>query len=725
VKFFSEALGLLQGLQLWIRCRAPKTIFTFNRRAPNPKLQSLQQSQSLRRIVALVSMCTCVAAAPVSPQKLERLRFNNPGLVVDLGVGLWAWPMPMDWDRDGDLDLLVACPDKPYNGVYFFENPAGRGVKFPVFKPGKRIGPATADMTFSMVNGQPRLMSGRFELTKFRDGDWSTRQSWFAIPTVVPIKHPRDHFWRWADFDGDGAHDLVVGHGDWTEFGWFDKNEWWKGYNWQGVWQGAPVHGRVFWLRNEGSDAQPRLADPQPILADGKPVDVFGRPGQMFADFDGDGDLDLMCGEFLDGFTYFQNVGTRTAPTYAAGRRLFREGKQVVVELEMPVPHAIDWDGDGDTDMVVGDEDGRVALFEHNGSLVDGMPQFRDARYFQQEADEVKFGALVTPCGFDWDGDGDTDFIAGNTAGYIAFIENLSGPGVARPKFAAPQFLTAGGEMIRIMAGPNGSIQGPLEAKWGYTTQTVADWDGDGLPDIVANSIWGKVIWFRNTGTRTRPKLASAQPIEVEWPGAAPKPAWNWWNPQGKELVTQWRTTPVAVDWNKDGLIDLVMLDHEGYLCFWERAKATTAKVGRAVLSPPRANEDAGAVGTPRPASSLVVLPPKRVFADEGGKPLRLNAGAGGKSGRRKLCVVDWDGDGHLDLLVNSKNADFLRQVAQRDGQWRFKNEGPLASDNIEAHDVSPTTVDWNGDGVPDFVGGGEDGHFYLLQNPRTTRSEQ
>jgi hypothetical protein len=37
----------------------------------------------------------------------------------------------------------------------------------------------------------------------------------------------------------------------------------------------------------------------------------------------------------------------------------------------------------------------------------------------------VKFGALATPYAFDWDGDGDDDLIVGNSAGYIAFIENL------------------------------------------------------------------------------------------------------------------------------------------------------------------------------------------------------------------------------------------------------------------------------------------------------------
>ena len=55
-----------------------------------------------------------------------------------------------------------------------------------------------------------------------------------------------------------------------------------------------------------------------------------------------------------------------------------------------------------------------------------------------------------------------------------------------------------------------------------------------------------------------------------------------------------------------------------------------------------------------------------------------------------------------------------------RDGQWFFKDMGPLEKQNIEGHDVSPTVVDWNGDGIPDFLGGAEDGNFYYLRNPRT-----
>ena len=85
----------------------------------------------------------------------------------------------------------------------------------------------------------------------------------------------------------------------------------------------------------------------------------------------------------------------------------------------------------------------------------------------------------------------------------------------------------------------------------------------------------------------------------------------------------------------------------------------------------------------------------------------------------RKLCIVDWDGDGKLDILLNSSNANFLRQVDARDGKWFFQDLGALVQQNIEGHDVSPAVVDWNGDGVPDFVGGAEDGHLYYLRNPR------
>lgn len=653
----------------------------------------MQTNLSQRCLVLAVALALC------SPQALgeglERVRYNNPGLVVDLGVGLWAWPLPMDYDGDGDLDLVVSCADAPYNGTYFFENPDGN-AKLPVFRPGVRIDRGRTNVQVSYVDGQPRVLAPRCEYRDFRAKQFADAVKLPLPANVHSQKRIRANQWKYVDYEGDGALDIIVGVGDWADYGWdnaFDKD---------GKWTRGPLRGYVYLVRNVGSNQQPRYEDAVKVEAGDAPIDVFGMPSPNLADFDGDGDLDIVCGEFVDKFTYFENVGTRTQPQYVAGRFLAHGGKPLTMDLCMIVPVAIDWDRDGDVDLVVGEEDGRVALIENTGEVVDGLPQFLPQQQFVQEAQEVKFGALVTPCSIDWDGDGDEDLICGNTAGYIGFIENLDGGNP--PRWAAPKYLEADGTVIRILAGKNGSIQGPCEAKWGYTTLSVADWDCDGLSDIVVNSIWGKVLWYRNVGTKREPKLAPGRAVEVEWSGKAAKPAWTWWAPQGKQLATQWRTTPVVLDLNRDGLNDLVMLDHEGYLALFERRRS-----------------DAG----------LRLLPPQRIFSDAAGLvydrkntpqgkakgPLRLNAGVAGRSGRRKLCFADWDLDGRLDLLVNSRNVTFLHNIGG-DGQFVFENVGDVDARRLAGHTTSPTTVDWDRDGKRDLLVGAEDGFLYYLKNP-------
>src|SRR3954470_12610926 len=103
----------------------------------------------------LATTLAVLAAVQCTPaQELTRLKYNNPGLVVDLAVGLWAFPLPMDFDGDGDLDLVVSCPDKPSNGLYVFENTTGDTAKnkFPVFKAGRRIGKGVQFAQISYVD---------------------------------------------------------------------------------------------------------------------------------------------------------------------------------------------------------------------------------------------------------------------------------------------------------------------------------------------------------------------------------------------------------------------------------------------------------------------------------------------------------------------------------------------------------------------------------------------
>ena len=639
---------------------------------------------AFRSIIALFVFCSLPVFADEgsseSKWKLSPLAYNNPGLKVDLGVGLWAWPLPMDYDGDGDMDLLVSCPDKPSNGVFFFENGTQNPKDpRPVFKPAVRLGKTTHNFQVSVVNGNPRILKPGYEFPR----DSTTGKFDFLTPvkiyprTNIHDRNVRANMWRYVDYDGDGDQDLIIGVGDWSDYGWdaaFDRN---------GNWNNGPLHGYIYLISNHGSDRTPVYPDePIRLTAGGSVIDVYGWPSPNFADFDDDGDLDLLCGEFLDGFTYFQNTGTRSKPAYSAGQKLNnRQRTPLTMDLQMITPTAIDWDSDGDIDLITGDEDGRVALLENTGELLSGAPLFETPYYFQQQADSLKFGALATPFAFDWDQDGDEDILCGNTAGYIGIFENLGQTKSGLPKWSAPRKIkakSAGSDhatTFRVMAGPSGSIQGPCEAKWGYTTLSVADWNGDNNPDIIYNSIWSRIGLL--VGTQH-----GLQTTELTHGTPETPPSWYWWNQPSTAALTQWRTTPVAIDFDGDENLDLIALDQEGFLALRSHGKA-----------------------------------PARIFVDEDNRPIQLNPKSCGSSGRIKLAVVDWDSDGRLDILVNSENATWYRNCVDRENKVVLKKIGNLAHRNVAGHTSSPAVCDFDNDQKPDLLVGSENGRIYHIKH--------
>ncbi len=192
----------------------------------------------LLAVFLAVGMAPLFGPAPANAAGLERLKYNHPGLVVDLGVGLWAWPLPMDFNGDGHLDLVVNCPDKPYNGVYFFENASGDTAKnaLPIFKPGRRISRGLQNVQVSYVNGQPVVLTPGFEYPEFFASGLEKGRK-LSVPANIHPNKVRANMWHTVDFDGDGRLDLIVGVGDWTAYGWDNA------YTPDGNWTNGPLRG--------------------------------------------------------------------------------------------------------------------------------------------------------------------------------------------------------------------------------------------------------------------------------------------------------------------------------------------------------------------------------------------------------------------------------------------------------------------------------------------------
>jgi len=150
--------------------------------------------------ITIISLFACFG----EEWKLQPLKYNNPGLKVDLGVGLWAWPFPMDFDEDGDLDLVVSCPDKPSNGIYFFENPSlDPKEKFPVFKPGVRIGKTGQNVQVSYIDGKPVMLKENIEYPDFKTSGTEKGKKIYANNKFHGGK-TRARMFRYVDWEGDG-----------------------------------------------------------------------------------------------------------------------------------------------------------------------------------------------------------------------------------------------------------------------------------------------------------------------------------------------------------------------------------------------------------------------------------------------------------------------------------------------------------------------------------------
>ncbi|MDO8684183.1 MAG: VCBS repeat-containing protein [Armatimonadota bacterium] len=478
-----------------------------------------------------------------------QLNFTRRGLVNDasgnsLGSNFFSAPTIVDWDNDGKKDIMIAR-----HGLLEFHKNLSPGPN--------SFSPYLSDGTYVKANGvNLRLGVGRFEC---------------------------------VDVDNDGDLDLFGGSGD----------------------------GSVYWFKNVGTRTAPVFITGR-IIAFFEFMDIHS--GVKVADFDGDGLLDIVCGRFWERTNWeeqqphwfgrlYKNVGTATEPRWeprdANNGSPYTERFQPCDAVRQSGVRAVDWNGDGKTDLIASDSDGFTWFFRNTTNQL--FPVFEQAELMTagglpfRVPYELRWAGYARSEVFKWDGDNDFDLIVGDLYGRYTLYNNIGTP--TNPILAPGVLLTYS----------NGT---PIQHSY-RATPLVCDWDKDGKKDLVAGEDIG-MFFYKNSGSDASPVLSTPEQITF---GGLPQ---DYPRPNMGSFI----------DWDNDGKKDLVMCEFENVIHVYKN-------IG------PNGFGD------------------KPVFAaDTVGTVLADSYGAQTLSG---VDAKDWNGDGDTDILTGQGHGGSCLKFYERD----------------------------------------------------------
>lgn len=280
-------------------------------------------------------------------------------------------------------------------------------------------------------------------------------------------------------------------------------------YDGRGIWRGGLPYVGIYAVTLPGVFEGP-ASDARLVSATGREIRMqLGR--MSIVNLGNTRERDIITGSHFGPFYYYHN----TALTgLALEAKAFVVDEDGIARRHVQIhgtPVALKNPVSGLSDLVVGGEGG-LHWYRFTGSFSEnGNPVYEAPLPVLEEKTLLYAGSLpVTNC-VDWDGDGDKDIIAGNSDGFINFFEN-AGDNVA-PRFLPGTPLEAGGRIIHIQPGYRLDIQGPAEARWGYVCPTVVDWNQDGVLDVLISDSTARHTVFLNEGTVDSPRLASGEPL--------------------------------------------------------------------------------------------------------------------------------------------------------------------------------------------------------------------
>lgn len=239
-------------------------------------------------------------------------------------------------------------------------------------------------------------------------------------------------------------------------------------------------------------------------------------------DYDGDGIRDLISGSYDPGHLYLFR-GT--------GGGAFAERETILDKSGTPVRSKpvqkdrvesfgswvamVDWDADGDLDIVLGTFGGEMLLRLNQGTR--GKPSFATENVPIQAAGKpIRVpDHHATPVVADWDGDGRWDLLTGSASGAVYWYRNAGQEG--EPKLEAARQLVAKHEGI----GYNEFLGQDADTVPGIRSQIcVADWNLDGKLDLLVGDFCTTVS---PRGDLSRTQRAEMQSILARLDALGPK----------------------------------------------------------------------------------------------------------------------------------------------------------------------------------------------------------